>query len=60
MNEQITWTPIKEFKEILFSQFGGIAKISINRPQVHNAFTPLTVQEMIEACACARTAPTSA
>jgi naphthoate synthase len=49
MTEQITWTPIKEFREILFTQHGGIAKISINRPQVHNAFTPLTVQEMIEA-----------
>ena len=49
MTEPINWTPIKEFKEILFSQAGGIAKISINRPQVHNAFTPLTVQEMIEA-----------
>jgi len=49
MSEQITWTPIKEFQEILFTQHGGIAKISINRPQVHNAFTPLTVQEMIEA-----------
>ena len=49
MSEPITWTPIKEFREIIFSQHGGIAKISINRPQVHNAFTPLTVQEMIEA-----------
>ncbi|MDO7876143.1 1,4-dihydroxy-2-naphthoyl-CoA synthase [Hymenobacter sp. ASUV-10] len=49
MSEQLTWTPIKEFQEILFTQAGGIAKISINRPQVHNAFTPLTVQEMIEA-----------
>jgi len=49
MSEPIQWTPIKEFQEILFSQHGGIAKISINRPQVHNAFTPLTVQEMIEA-----------
>ncbi|RSK44209.1 1,4-dihydroxy-2-naphthoyl-CoA synthase [Hymenobacter perfusus] len=49
MSDQLTWTPIKEFREILFTQHGGIAKISINRPQVHNAFTPLTVQEMIEA-----------
>ena len=49
MTEPIEWTPIKEFQEILFSQAGGIAKISINRPRVHNAFTPLTVQEMIEA-----------
>ncbi|MCB2409095.1 1,4-dihydroxy-2-naphthoyl-CoA synthase [Hymenobacter lucidus] len=49
MAEQLTWTPIKEFREILFTYHEGIAKISINRPQVHNAFTPLTVQEMIEA-----------
>ncbi len=41
---------IKEYQEILF-QFheAGIAKISINRPHVHNAFTPLTVKEMIDA-----------
>ena len=49
MTDQITWTPIKEFREILFTQHGGIAKISINRPEVHNAFTPLTVDEMIAA-----------
>ena len=50
MTNPLNWQPIKEFKEILFSTSGdGIAKISINRPHVHNAFTPLTVQEMIEA-----------
>lgn len=43
------WKVIKEYNEIKFSFFEGIAKISINRPQVHNAFTPLTVSEMIEA-----------
>jgi naphthoate synthase len=43
------WKPIKEFKEILFHEYNGIARISINRPEVHNAFTPLTVDEMIEA-----------
>ncbi len=26
----------------------GIAKITINRPQVRNAFRPLTVKEMIQ------------
>jgi 1,4-dihydroxy-2-naphthoyl-CoA synthase len=35
----------------------GVAKISINRPHVHNAFTPLTVQEMIEAMEMARQMP---
>ncbi len=49
MNQTIGWKAIKEYKEILFSEFEGIAKISINRPQVHNAFTPLTVSEMIDA-----------
>jgi naphthoate synthase len=46
---QNRWTPIKEYREILFSYYQGIAKISINRPEVHNAFTPLTVAEMIDA-----------
>ncbi len=43
------WETIKEYEEILFHQHNGIARISINRPQVHNAFTPLTVKEMIDA-----------
>lgn len=43
------WKTIKEYKEILFQQYQGIARISINRPHVHNAFTPLTVQEMMDA-----------
>src|SRR5436190_6674463 len=43
------WKQVKEYKEILFHKFDGIGRISINRPDVHNAFTPLTVQEMIDA-----------
>ena len=43
------WQPIKTFREILFESYQGIARISINRPAVHNAFTPLTVQEMSQA-----------
>ena len=49
MNSNYPWQTLKGYQEILFQQYGRIAKISINRPQVHNAFTPLTVQEMIEA-----------
>lgn len=49
MESTYTWKGIKEYKEILFESFEGIARISINRPQVHNAFTPLTVSEMIDA-----------
>lgn len=49
MESTYTWKGIKEYKEILFESLEGIARISINRPQVHNAFTPLTVSEMIDA-----------
>ncbi len=43
------WKSVKQYKEILFHKYNGIARISINRPRVHNAFTPLTVNEMIDA-----------
>ena len=52
MELKYDWQPIaiaKQFDEILFYELEGIARISINRPKVHNAFTPKTVQEMIEA-----------
>src|SRR5882762_8670783 len=49
MNLKYDWKPVKEYKEILLHRFEGIARISINRPEVHNAFTPLTVTEMIDA-----------
>lgn len=49
MSYKYPWQPIKEYKEIVFHKFEGIARISINRPEVHNAFTPLTVKEMIDA-----------
>ncbi len=44
-----TWTTIKEYKEILFEQHGGIARITINRERYRNAFTPLTTSEMSHA-----------
>jgi naphthoate synthase len=43
------WTSIKNYEEIKFEFFEGIAKITINRPRYRNAFTPLTVKEMIDA-----------
>lgn len=44
------WTPIKEFTDIKLEKTkDGIAKITINRPKVRNAFRPLTVQEMLQA-----------
>jgi len=49
MKLKYPWKTIIEYKEILFQQYNGIARISINRPERHNAFTPLTVSEMIDA-----------
>ncbi len=44
-----TWTPIKEYEEIKFDFFEGIARITINRPRYRNAFTPDTIIEMMDA-----------
>ena len=56
MNEhdQNNWTCAREFTDIFYDKKGGIAKITINRPEVHNAFRPLTVKEMMEALEDAR------
>lgn len=45
------WTSVTEFgyQDILYQHAGGIAKISINRPEVRNAFRPETVTELIDA-----------
>ena len=45
------WKPVKPFEDIRYekSQDGAIAKITINRPEVRNAFRPLTVSEMLRA-----------
>ena len=43
------WKTIKKYEDIKFDFFEGIAKITINRPEVRNAFRPKTVNEMIEA-----------
>jgi naphthoate synthase len=54
MESKFNWEEIKKYKEIKYSFFEGIGKISINRPEKHNAFTPLTVAEMIDAIQLAR------
>jgi naphthoate synthase len=43
------WKTIKEYSEILFDFYHGIARITINRPRYHNAFTPETTAEMGDA-----------
>ena len=57
MTDPVQWQPIKTYNEILFDFYDGIAKITINRPDRRNAFTPLTVQEMIDAMLICREDP---
>ena len=57
MDSQILWTTLKDYKEIRYQFYDGVAKISINRPEVHNAFTPLTVMEMCDAMDLSRENP---
>lgn len=51
---QRKWESIKEYEDILFEFFEGIAKITINRPEVYNAFRPETNQEIINALEISR------
>jgi len=50
----VDWKPAGRYKDILYDKAEGIAKITINRPQVRNAFRPLTVKEMSVALEDAR------
>ena len=50
----LEWKTVKEYTDILFTKSDGIGRISINRPEVHNAFRPQTVDELIEAFGIAR------
>ena len=46
---------VRRYEDIVFEKSDdGIARVTINRPQVRNAFRPLTVNEMIDAFVDAR------
>jgi len=57
MTPALNWHSVATFKDILYQKSSGIAKITINRPEVRNAFRPLTVKEMITALEDARHDP---
>ena len=48
------WNKSGDYTDIEYHKFEGIAKITINRPKVRNAFRPQTVQEMADALHDAR------
>lgn len=51
------WQSVGSYTDILYHKWEGIAKITINRPEVRNAFRPLTVDEMMHALEDARFDP---
>jgi naphthoate synthase len=50
----VQWETLEGFEDIIYEKGEGIARVTINRPEVRNAFRPKTVQEMYRAFADAR------
>ncbi len=48
------WKKVKDYSEIIYEKMDGIAKITINRPECRNAFTPKTNVELFDAFSEAR------
>ena len=48
------WHKTKKYQDIIYEKMDGIAKITINRPEVRNAFRPETIIEMYNAFSDAR------
>ena len=51
---KVNWQQSGDYKDILYHKIEGIAKITINRPEIRNAFRPQTVSEMSRALEDAR------
>lgn len=50
----MNWETIKEYKDITYKKYDGVARIAFNRPEVRNAFRPQTLFELEEALIDAR------
>ena len=50
----LKWEPVREYSDILYEYAEGIGKITINRPEVRNAFRPQTLFELADAFERAR------
>ena len=50
----IAWQRERDYEDILYETAAGIAKVTINRPEVHNAFRPQTLDDLQDAFARAQ------
>lgn len=50
----VEWRRVRDYTDIIYEHAEGIARITINRPEVRNAFRPETVMELMDAFADAR------
>jgi len=53
----ISWVSTRTYEDLRYEVAEGIAKITINRPEVRNAFRPKTVTELIDAFNAVREDP---
>jgi naphthoate synthase len=54
LHAPIEWRPAGEFQDVLYEKAERVAKITINRPEVRNAFRPQTLAELRDAFTRAR------
>src|SRR6516165_10776443 len=55
----VAWEKVRDFVDIKYERCDGIAKITINRPEVRNAFRPETIFELQEAFSDVRDDPST-
>jgi naphthoate synthase len=53
-SEPVRWQTVRSYEDIRYERDGGLAKITICRPEVRNAFRPKTLFELIDAFTRAR------
>ena len=57
MTGSVNWTRAAEYNDIRYEHSGaGVAKVTIDRPEVRNAFRPETVASIISATVSGRNA----
>ncbi len=49
MTKDVKWQALEGYEDIRYEKADGVAKVTINRPKVRNAFRPQTVKEMSRA-----------